>query len=84
MIDGTFGDLQAAVHLRVGSAIIDGSAVVTAEARKRAHYARPEHVSFGERSYKIATLRVESFVRPDESGAELSEKIATSVVGRSD
>ena len=53
-------DPQAQVHLRGGSADHDGSASSTSQARKRQHYARPGHVSFNERSHKLATLAVES------------------------
>lgn len=42
----TFAGPQAAVHVRNGSAIIDGSAAATSETCKGAHYARPERVSF--------------------------------------
>ena len=48
----------------------DGSAARTSEARKRQHYARPGHVSFDERSFKLATLAVESFGRLGEEGYE--------------
>lgn len=46
--DVIFPGLQAAVHLPNGTTTIDGSAPATFHARKRAHYARPGHVSFDE------------------------------------
>ena len=51
LIDVTYAEPQAAVHLRNGSATINGSAAATSEARKSAHYARPGHVSFDEHSF---------------------------------
>ena len=48
-------DPQAQVHLRGCSADNDGSAASTSEARKQQHCARPGHVSFDERSHKLAT-----------------------------
>ena len=59
--DVTHADPQAQVHIRGGSADDHGSAASTSEARKRQHCARPGHVSFDERSHKLATLVVESF-----------------------
>lgn len=55
LLDVTHCDPQAQVHLRNGSASSDGSAAQTSEARKRQYYARPGHVSFDERSYKLWT-----------------------------
>ena len=59
LLDVTHADPQAQVHLRNGSATSDGTAAQTSEARKRQHYARPGHVSFYERSFKLTTLAVE-------------------------
>ena len=61
LIDVTYADAQAGVHLCAGSANRDGLTASTSEARKRNHYARPGHVSFDERSHKLATIAVESF-----------------------
>ena len=63
LVDVTYANPQAGVHMRAGSADRNGSAASTSEARKRNHYARPGQVSFDERSYKLATLAVESFGR---------------------
>ena len=65
----THADPQAQIHLRGGSADLDGSAASTSEARKRHHYARPGHVSFDERSHKLANLAVESFGRLGVEGS---------------
>ena len=61
LIDVTYADPQSGVPLRAGSADQDESAASTSEARKPNHYARPGHVSFNERSHKLATIAVESF-----------------------
>ena len=66
LLDVTHADPQAQVHLRSGSATSDGTAAQTSEARKRQHYARPGHVSFDERSFKLTTLAVESCERLGE------------------
>ena len=63
LLDVTYADPQAGVHMRVGSADRNGLAASTSEARKRNLYARPGQVSFDERSYKLDTLTVESFGR---------------------
>ena len=63
LLDITYADPQAVGHMRAGSADRDGLAASKSEARKRRHYARPGQVSFDERSYKLATLAVESFGR---------------------
>ena len=73
------------MHLRGGSsADHDGSAASTFEARKRQHYARPGHVSFDERSHKLATLAVEIFGRLGVKGSNFIEQLAARVVGGSD
>ena len=59
-------------------------AASTSEARKRNHYARPGQVSFDERSYKLATLAVESFGRLGKEGSELIDQVAASIVGGTD
>ena len=69
---------------REGSADRNGSAASTAEARKRNHYARPEQVSFDERSYKLATLAVESFGRLGKKGSDLIDQVVASIVGGTD
>ena len=77
LLDVTYADPQAGVHMRTGSADRNGSAASTSEARKRNHYACPGQVSLDERSHKLATLAVESFgrlgekwLRPDRSGGD--------------
>ena len=69
LLDGTYADPQAGVHMRAGSADRNGSAASISEARKRNHYARPGQVSFDERSYKLATLAVERFGRSVKKAA---------------
>lgn len=64
------------MHLRNGSATI--------EARERVRYAHPREAPFDERSLKHVTLAVGSFGRLGESGAELVDEIATSIVGGPD
>jgi len=81
LLDVTHADPQAQVHLRGGSATNDGTAAQTSEARKRRHYARPGHVSFDERSFKLVTFAVESFGRLGEEGYEFIDQIATHAVG---
>ena len=71
LLDVTYADPQAGVHMRTGRADRHGSAASTSEARKRNHYARPGQVSFEERNYKPATLAVESFGRLGEKGGDL-------------
>ena len=80
LIDITYVDPQAGVHLRARSADHDGSAASTSEARKR----NVGHVSFGERCHKLVTLAVESFGRLGREGSEFIGQLATSVVGGSD
>ena len=60
---------------------MDQSAASTSAARKRQHYARPGHVSFDERSHKLATLAVESFGRLGVEGSKFIDQLAASVVG---
>ena len=84
LIDVTYADPQAGVHLRSGSAEQDGSAASTSEARKHNHYARVGHVSFDERSHKLITLAVESFGRFGRERSEFIDQLATSVVGGRD
>ena len=79
--DVTYADPQAGVHMRAGSADLNGPAISNSEARKRNHYARPGQVSFDERSYKLATLAVESFGRLGKVGSDLIDQVAASVVG---
>ena len=84
LLDVTYADPQAGVHMRAGSADQNGSAVSTSKARKRNHYARPGQVSFDERSYKLATLAVESFGRLGKEGSDLIDQVAASIVGGTD
>eukprot|EP00904_Undaria_pinnatifida_P008873 jgi/Undpi1/5115/HiC_scaffold_19.g08467.m1 len=85
LLDVTYADPQAGVHMRAGSADRNGSAASTSEARKRNHYARPGQVSFDERSYKLATLAVESFGRLGKEGSDLiDQEVAASIVGGTD
>ena len=63
LLDVTYADPQAGVHMRTGKADRDGSAASTSEARKRSQYARPGQLSFDERRYNLATLAVDSFGR---------------------
>ena len=84
IVDVTYAEPQAGIHLRAGSADQDGSAASTSEARKRNHYARVGHVSFDERSHKLVTLAVESFGRLGREGSEFIGQLATSVVGARD
>ena len=81
LLDVTHADSQAQVHLRGGSATIDGSAAQASEARKRRHYARPGHVSFDERSFKLTTFAMESFGRLGEEGYKFINEIATHAAG---
>ena len=78
IIEVTYADPQAGVHLRAGSADQVGSAASTSEARKCNHYARVGHVFFDERSHKLVTLEVESFGRLGREGSEFIDQLATS------
>ena len=69
------------MHLRNGSATSDGTAAQTSEAGKRQRYARPGHVSFDERSFKLTTLAVESFGRLGEEGYEFIDELAAHAAG---
>ena len=82
LLDVTYADPQARVHMREGSADRNGSAASTSD--KRNHYARPGQASFDERSYKLATLAVESFGRLVEEGSDLIDQVAASIVGGTD
>ena len=84
LLDVTYADPQAGLHVRVGSADRNGSAASTSEVRKRNHYARPGQVSFDERSYKLATLAVKSFGRLGKEGSALIDQVAASIVGGTD
>ena len=64
LLDVTYADPQAVGHMRAGSAYRDGLAASKSEAHKRNHCARPGQMSFDERSYKLATLTVESIGLP--------------------
>ena len=81
LTDVTYADPQAGVHVRAGCADQDGSAAFISEARKRNHYARPEHVSFDEPSHKLAAIAVESFGRLGREGRDFIDQLATSVIG---
>lgn len=57
LLEVTHADrMHVRVHLRYSSASIDGAAAQASEARKRQYYARPGHVSFDERRFKLDTL----------------------------
>ena len=84
LLDVTHADPQAVGHMRAGSTNRDGSAASKSEARKRSHCARPGQVSFDERSYKLATLAVESFWRLGKEGSDLIDQMAASIVGGTD
>ena len=84
LLDVTYEDPQAGVHMRAGSADRNGSAASTSEARKRNHYAPPGQGSFDERSYKLATLAVESFGYLGKEGSDLIDQVAASIVGGTD
>ena len=84
LLDVTYADPQAGVHMRAGSADRNGSAASTSEVRKHNHYARLGQVSFGERSYKLATLTVESFGCLGKEGSNLVDQVAASIIGGTD
>ena len=84
LLDVTYADPQAMGHMREGSADRDGLAASKSEARKRSHYARPGQVSFDERSYKLATLAVETFGRLGKEGSDLIDQVAASNVRGTD
>ena len=84
LIDVTYADPQSGVHLRAGSADQDESAASTSEARKPNHYARPGHVSFNERSHKLATIAVESFGLLGREGSDFIDQLGANVVGGRD
>lgn len=84
LLDVTRADRQAQVHLRDGSATSDGTAAQASEARSRQRYARPGHVSFHERSFKLTTLAVENFGRLGEEGYEFIDELATHTAGGRD
>ena len=84
LIDVTYADAQAGVHLCAGSANRDGLTASTSEARKRNHYARPGHVSFDERSHKLATIAVESFGLLGREGSDFIDQLGANVVGGRD
>ena len=81
LLDVTYADPQAMGHMRVGSADRDGLAASKSEARKHSHYARPGQVSFDERSYKLATLAMESFGHLGNEGSDLIDQVAAIIVG---
>ena len=78
------GPTKAGVHMLAGSADRNGSATSTSEARKRNHYARPGQVSFDERSYKLATLAMESSGRLGRGRSDLIDQVAATIVGGTD
>ena len=84
LLDVTYEDPQAGVHMREGSANRNGPAAFTSEARKRNHYACTGQASFDERSYKLATLAVESFGRLGKEGNDMIDQVAASIVGGTD
>ena len=84
LLDVTYADPQAGVHIQAENADRNGPAPSTSEACRRNTYARPGHVSLDKRSYKLATLAVESFQCLGEAGSNLIDQVATSIVGRTD
>ena len=80
LLDFTYADPHAGVHMRIDSADRDGSATSTSWARKRKYCARSGQVSFDEHSYKLATLAVESVGRLGKEGSELIDEVAASIV----
>ena len=85
VIDVTYPDPQAGIHLRAGRADQDGSDASTSDARKRHHHARVGHASFDKLSHELVTHAVESFGRLGREGSEFIHQVATSVVrGRDD
>ena len=80
LLDVTYADPRAGVHMRAGSADRGGSS----EIGKRSHYARPGQVFFDERSYKLATLAVESFGGLGSEGSDLVGQVAERIVGGTD
>ena len=84
LLDVTYADPQAGVHMRAGSADRNGPAASTSEARKCNRYARPGQVFFDERSYKLTTLAVERFGRLGKEGSDLIDQVAASIVEATD
>lgn len=72
LIDVTYTDTQAGVHLRGERADQDGSAASTSGARKRNHSARGGQVSFDERSSMLVTIAVERYRRLGRKGNDKS------------
>ena len=83
MVDVTHADPQTQVHVRAGSAGHDGSAASTSR-RASTDTMRSGHVSFDERSRKLATFAVESFGRLGVEGSYFIDQLAASVVGGRD
>ena len=84
LLDVTHADPQAVGHIRAGSANGDGLTAYKSEARKRSHYARPKQVPFNERSYKLATLAVESFGCLGKGGNNLIDQLAAGIARGTD
>ena len=72
--------MQEMGHIRACSADRDGSASKS-EASKRSYYTWPEQALFYERSFKLATLAMESFGRLGREGRDLFDQGAASIVG---
>ena len=83
LLDVKYAEPQAVGHIRAGSADQDGLAASKSE-HKCNHYARPGQVSFDERSYKLATLAVESFGHLGKEGSDLIDQVGASIVGGTD
>ena len=81
LVEVTFTEPQASSHMNRGSSTNDGVAAGASETRKSAHYARPGNVSFDERSFKLATLAVESFGHLGDSGCKFIDQLASSIAG---
>ena len=69
--------------MRNGSATNDGTAAQISEARKRQHYARPGHVSFDERSFKLTTSAVD-LAALERRGIKFTDELATHAAGGRD
>ena len=84
LFDVTYADPQAMGHMREGSADRDGLAASKSEARQRNHYVRPGEFSFDKRSYRLATLAVESFGHLGKEGSDPIDQVTASTVGATD
>lgn len=77
LLDVTYANTPARVHMRTGRADRNVSAASTSGARKRKHYAPTGQVCFDECSYKLATLAVENVGRLEKEGSDIIDVAAT-------